>query len=1031
MSLAKIAVEKKTVTYFAIFLMTVAGLAAYGQLGQLEDPQFTVKTAVVTTFYPGASPAEVELEVTDLIERAIQEIPELDYLHSISRAGVSIIKVEIKQNYWADVLPQIWDVLRKKIRNIHDKLPPGASTPLVSDDFSEVYGFVLAVTGDGFTLLELDDYVDIIKKELSLVDGVARCELWGTPRKVIYIDASQAQLAQLGLTAETVIQQLRQQNVVVDAGSIDIDDRRLRVAPTGTFQRPEDIGELTLRASPIDGLGAGPAAARSADIIRLRDIASITATYERPVQWWMRQNGNEPAFAVSISPKSGSNVVEVGKRIEQRLDEVIADLPVGIELEKVAWQADLVEESIDGFIWNLVAAVAIVLVVLFVSMGLRMAIIIGIGGLVLTIIGTFMIMDIWGIDLQRMSLGALIIAMGMMVDNAIVVADGIAVRLEKGMDRKQAAIEAASQPAIPLLGATVIATIAFYPIFAAKSDVGEYCRSLFQVVGTALVLSWIMAMTIIPLLCIAMLPTPKKRSENQDPYGGRLFVLFRRLLGTAIGFKWPVMAGLVILLGVAIWGFGFVNQMFFPDSSRPQLMVDYWAPQGTRIEQVREDVRVIEQKLLPHPLVKSVTTFVGQGPPRSYLPVDPEVPYPEYAEFVLNFEDYKDAFKLAEEIEPWLKDNIPEALTRVRKYGVGPSDTWKFEALFSGPGDADLKTLRRLARQGMEILDDCPLAREVRTNMRQRVPKIVPRYDQQRGRWAMVSREDIGKATKRAFDGLPVGLYRERKDLYSIIFRQTEGERARAAADIETLAVLPAMSSKPVPLSQVTKDIGVEWEDPIIRRWDRRRSVRVQCSPVDGVTYPTLRAAVLDRFNAIELPPGYTMEWRGEYDSTATAQASLGPGVIPASLLIAFIVVALFNAFRPPLVIFCTIPLAMIGVTFGFIVTRGAFGFLALLGLMSLAGMMIKNAIVLIDEINLNLAGGKTPYQSVVDAAVSRLRPVFNAAATTVLGVIPLLQDPFWVAMAITIMFGLAFGTVLTMIVIPVLYACFFRIRPG
>ncbi|MFB3079513.1 MAG: efflux RND transporter permease subunit, partial [Lysobacterales bacterium] len=414
---------------------------------------------------------------------------------------------------------------------------------------------------------------------------------------------------------------------------------------------------------------------------------------------------------------AGSNVVEVGKRIEQRLAEVMAELPIGIETHKIAWQADQVEESIVGFLVNLVEAVLIVLAVLWLTMGLRMAVIIGIGGLVFTIIGTLLIMFIWGIDLQRMSLGALIIAMGMMVDNAIVIADGISVRIQQGMDRTKAAIEAASLPATPLLGATVIAVMAFYPIYAATSDVGEYCGSLFQVVGASLLLSWVLSVTIVPLLCIALLPEPEAGGA-QDQYGGRFYTVFSGLLGSAIRFKWPFMVIMIGLFVMSVFSFQYVNQMFFPDSSRPQLMIDYWAPQGTRIQQVKADVRAIEQKLIDHPLVESVSTFVGQGPPRFYLPVEPEMPYPEYAELVVNFRDYHDVQTLAVEIEPWLTANVPQALVRVRKFGVGPSDTWQIEALFSGPANADLGTLRNLAQQGVAILEANPLAREVRTNMR-------------------------------------------------------------------------------------------------------------------------------------------------------------------------------------------------------------------------------------------------------------------------------------------------------------------------
>jgi len=422
-----------------------------------------------------------------------------------------------------------------------------------------------------------------------------------------------------------------------------------------------------------------------------------------------------------------------------------------------------------------------------------------------------------------------------------------------------------------------------------------------------------------------------------------------------------------------------------------------------------------------------VSTFMGMGPPRFYLPVDPELPYQSYAQLIVNTETLADVHALVRELEPWMRDNVPEALIRVRKYDVGPSNTWKIEARFSGPAVADPAVLRNLAAQGVGILEASPWAKQVRTDWRQRVKKVILDYDQERARWAAVSRGDIANATKRAFDGLRVGLYREQDDLLPIILRHSEDERQQAAAGLDTLQVLPALSDRPVPLSQVTDSIAVAWEDPIIWRWDRRRAITVQATPY-GTTADDLRNRILADFEAIELPPGYRLEWDGEYDSMTTAQEGLKPGLAPALGLMAVIVVALFNAFRPPLIIACTIPFAMIGITIGLLATGNSFGFMALLGAMSLSGMMIKNAIVLLDQLNLELAAGKPPYQAVIDAAVSRLRPVILAAGTTVLGLIPLLQDVFWVSMAITIMAGLTFGTLLTMVVIPVLYVIFFKV---
>jgi multidrug efflux pump subunit AcrB len=1027
MSLASLAIEKRAVTYFAVFLLGVGGIASFSSLGQLEDPEYTVKTAVITTGYPGANPDEVELEVTDRIELAIQEMKELDYVESYSRAGFSLIKAEIKPEYWSNRLPQIWDELRRKIRDVEATLPPGVGRPDVSDDFGDVFGFQLAVTGDGYNYAELEGFAKDIKKELSIVEGVARVDLWGVQNKVIYLDTSEAQLSELGLTDFDIEATLKQQNMVVDAGGVDLQSKRFRIAPTGEFESPKDIGDLTVRASMRDVLlnvTSGPDL-RSDELIRIRDIGTIRRGYREPPLSRMRHDG-DPAIGISITNVSGVNIVEMGRGVDERLEELIAELPIGIEVHRVHWQSDIVAAAVNGFLINFAEAVGIVLLVLTLVMGLRMGVIIG-SSLILTILGSFVLMAVLGINLQRMSLGALVIALGMMVDNSIVVADGIAVRLQKGMERKRAAIEAASQAAMPLLGATVVAVMAFYPIYASVESAGEYCRTLFTVVAISLLTSWVVSMTLTPLQCIDMLPAPKGAGESADPYAGGFYQRFRGILERAIRLRLLTLGAMIALLVVAVVGFGSVKQLFFPDSSMPKFMVDYWAPEGTRIQQVAADIKKAETELLADERVQSVATFIGMGPPRFYLPVEPESPYQSYAQFIVNLDNFRDVDSLMVKFDSWFEENYPQALVPIRKYGVGPSNTWRFELRISGPAVADPGILRSLAGQVVGILEANPLCDYARTDWRQRVQKVVPEYNQERARWAAVTRDDIGRTTKRAFDGLTVGLYREEDDLIPIVLRHVEEERKNVGG-IEILQIQPRLTNKTLPLSQVTDGVDVEWEDPLIWRRDRRRTITVQANPIFGVTLPTLRAEVLEEVEKIELPPGYAMEWGAEYEDTADSQASLIPGVIPAVAIILFIIVALFNAFRPPLIIILTIPFAAIGITAGLLGTGTPFGFLALLGAMSLAGMMIKNAIVLLDEIRLNVAAGKDPYQSVVDSAVSRLRPVVLAAATTVLGVIPLLQDVFWIGMAVTIMAGLTFGTVLTMVLVPVLYATLFRI---
>jgi multidrug efflux pump subunit AcrB len=1038
MNLAKLAIENRAVTYFAIFLIVAGGISSFFSLGQLEDPAFTVKTAVVTTAYPGASPEQVELEVTDRIEVAIQEMAEIDYLESWSRAGLSLIKVNIKSEYWSDRLPQVWNKLRAKVRDVESQLPPGTGRPDVSDDFGDVFGFQIALTAEGFSYSELEAYAKSVKKELSLVKGVARVDLWGVQEKAIYLDVAQTQLAELGITDANLEATLSQQNMVVDAGNVDLQNRRMRIAPSGEFTSPEEIADLSVVTSMADtllNLGASVTGdtslrpATSDEIIRIRDIGDVTEGYLDPPHWQMRFNG-KPALGVSITNVAGANVVEVGRAIDQAIDGLMKRLPIGIELQRVHWMSDIVDSAVKDFLINFGEAVLIVLVIIAFSMGMRMGLIIG-TALIATILVSFILMAILDIDLQRMSLGALVIALGMMVDNAIVVADGMAVRLQKGMDRTQAAIESAQVPSMPLLGATIIAVMAFYPIFASVEDAGEYCRTLFSVVAISLISSWIISMTVTPMQCIDMLPEPDKDASAADPYGSGFYRVYRRLVEKAIRFRWLTLGVLVVLLGASVAGFGQLKQQFFPFSSMTKFMVDVWYPEGTRIQDVAAGLEGIEQHLLADERVETVTSFIGQGPPRFYLPVDPEDPYTSYAQLIVNVNDYREIDAMLAELTPWFAEHYPDSQIPVRKYGVGPATTWKFQVRISGPAEADPALLRSYAEQGMAIVKASPLAATVRSNWRERTARVVPAYNQERARWANVTRPDVASATKRAFDGLNIGLYREQDDLIPIVLRYQEEDRANVGG-LGVLQVQGGQATETVPLAQVTDGVPLAWEDPLVWRRDRRRTITIQSNPIQGETLPSLRSSVLQEFDRLadSLPGGYTLEWGGEHEDTLDAQASLVPGVVPAVAIMLFIIVMLFNAFRPLLVIVFTIPFALIGIIVGLMPTGTPFGFLALLGAMSLAGMMIKNAIVLLDQVNIEIEDGRKPYDAVLAAAASRLRPVILAAATTVLGVAPLLQDVFWIGMAITIMFGLTFGTILTMVMVPVLYATLNRLQP-
>ncbi|MCU7933182.1 MAG: efflux RND transporter permease subunit [Candidatus Thiodiazotropha sp. (ex Codakia rugifera)] len=1012
MNITEFAVRNQIITYFTVALLVVAGLYGFFSLGQLEDPAFTVKTAVIVTPYPGASAVEVEQEVTDRIEGALQEMPELDALHSLSRAGSSLIKVEIKPEYWSDSLPQVWDKLRRKVNDIQGDLPDGVAPSQVSDDFGDVFGLLLGVVGYGYSYHELEHHTKQLQKEMSLVEGVARVDIWGIQDAAVFIDVTETQLAKLGVAGPTIKSILEKQNLVVDAGHVEVGSQRYNIHPSGAFRSPADIGDLL-----IPGQNEG---SDSDSFIHIRDIGTIREGYTDPPNNLMRLNG-QPGLVLAISNVSGTNVVDMGQRVSQRLDELQSNLPVGIELERIHWQSDIVDDAVNSFLINFAEAVIIVLVVLTIAMGWKMAVIIG-TALTLTILSTFLAMAVFGIDLHRMSLGALIIALGMMVDNAIVVAESYVVRVKDGEEKEQAAITSATRPSMSLLGATVIAIMAFYPIFASTEAAGEYCRSLFIVVAISLLASWFVSLTITPLQCIHMLDLPTTSDQQES----RWLRGFREILEKTLHLRWLTVGSTIVLLIIALIAFGNVKQIFFPDSSMTKFMVDYWAPESTRIQQTADSIQNIEKHLLDDARIKDVAAFIGQGSPRFYLPVDPESPYSSYGQLIVNVQSLDVIDDVVKELDHWLAKNVPEALTRVRKYSVGPGQTWKFEARFLGPSKANPAVLRDLAQQGLDILRTSPLAKEVSTDWRQPTLQVVPVYSQLKGRNAGISRDDLANVTKRVYDGVVVGTYRNDDDELPIIWRDSIAERE--ASSLDTLQIQPPNQAYTVPLGQVTDDIDTEWTDPLIWRYNRHRAITVRATP-DDTTTVELRASVIDAFNDIELPPGYSLRWFGEHKSTVDSQASLIPGVVPALAIIVFILVALFNAMRPMLLIVTIIPFVMIGVSIGLLSTNAAFGFVSLLGVMSLAGMMIKNSVVLVDQINIEKAAGKSEYQAIVDGTVSRLRPVFLAAATTVLGVLPLLSDVFWQGLAISIMAGLSFGTLLTMLLLPVFYSIYFRVQ--
>jgi len=1016
MNIAELAIRKKPFFLFMCLVLAGAGVVAYFQMGKLEDPEFTIKTAIVLTPYPGASPVQVEEEVSDRIEKAVQRLDRLDFVQTESRAGMSIAHVHLKDSVPSADVPQEWDHLRRRISDIQASLPRGAGPSEVMDDFGDVYGVLMALTGEDYTYRELEHYAEIIRKELLLSDEVARVELWGEQIECVYVDISRSRLAELGLSMNQVLAALESQSLVVDAGAVDVGRDRVRYLVGGEFSSVEDIGRLVL--------GALPRPDREGMIL-LKDIARVEHGYLDPPSRLMRYNGQN-AIGLAVSAVSGGNVVRMGQEVYYRLAELEQRLPPGVEAHFVAFQPDKVTEAINKFMLNLLQAVTIVITLLLVFMGLRSGVIIGLG-LFLTILVTFVLMRHMGMEMDRVSLGALIIALGMLVDNSIVVTEGMLVRIQTGMRKLEAAVETVRETGWPLLGATLVAVLAFMPIVLAGDDTGEYTRGLFLVIAFSLLVSWLLAMSVTPLWGHMFLGRDIRGRKGTDPYSGRIYLFYRSLLIFFLRRKKTLLGSMALLFVLAVFGFSFVDKTFFPPSTRPQLKLDYWLPEGSRIQAAARDLETIEKDLQEHPHVRSVTSFIGEGAPRFYLAMEPQLPNPSFSQLIINIDDSRNLDRVAVFAEEYLMENYPYAQPRVRKFPMGPPVEYSVEVRFSGP---DAEVLLDLADRAKEIMRRDFDSKEVRHNWRQMVKVRKLDYSQPRGLRAGVDRQDVARAVMLNYEGLEIARYREGDKLLPVILRPP-GDARKRSEDLLALDVRSPGASEGVPLGQVVPGASLIWEEGIIVRRDRQKTVTAQCEPVQGSA-----RELVDRIRGdveeIELPPGYRMEWGGEYEKSTESQAEVFSGVPLSFMLMALVVVALFSSLRQPLIILLVLPLAMIGVTTGLLATGQPFGFLALLGTLSLSGMLIKNVVVLINRIDSNLALGQDPYKAVLDASVSRLRPVMMATMSTVMGMTPLLFDIFWLSMAIAIIFGLTFATVLTLLVVPVLYALFFRIgAPG
>jgi len=1009
MNIAQFFIERRVITLVLTVVMLGAGMVSYQGLSRLEDPEFTIKDALVITSYPGASAAEVEKEVSDRLEKAVQKMGQLKRVVSKSDRGLSTLTVTIKDNYDKTTLPQVWDELRRKVADTQRDLPPGVGQPLVVDDYGDVYGIFLAFSGDGYSYAEIKDVVDFMRRKLLLVEGVGKIDTYGERTEAIYVELSRDRMSQLGIPADAVINELYQKNLVTDSGRVQVGSEFITLSPTGEIKTVDQFGNILISS-------------QGSDQIYLKDIAKVWRGYVEPQNPVILYD-SKPAIGLGISTISGGNVIEMGEALKKRFAELKSEIPIGIEAGLVSVQSDAVNVAIKGFVISLLEAVVIVIIVLLFFMGVRSGMLIGFV-LLLTIAGTFIFLAPMEVALERISLGALIIALGMLVDNAIVVVDGVLVRLEKGEDAKHAAIEVVKQTAVPLLGATIIAILAFAAIGTSDDNTGEFCRSLYQVVLVSLLLSWVTAVTITPLLCVMFLKQPKKESEPRDPYAGGFYAMYKGFLRLCIRLKTITLLVVVGLFIASLWGFQFVEQSFFPPSTRPQIMVDLWLPQGTHIKETEKLASAVSDYAKQQEGVTHVTSLVGKGGLRFLLTYTPEKTNNAYAQLLVDVESPDIIEKLLVNMEAHIKKTYPDVLGYASKFQLGPGSTGKIQARLNGP---DRNVLRELSEQVKTILYENPNSKGVRTDWRQRVKVVRPIVAEKQANLNGITRPDIARALLEGFQGERVGVYRENDLLLPIILRAEEVNRSDISS-LNNLQIWSPAAGEMIPLRQVVSGFETKFEDEIIMRRDRKPTITVYADPIVGPA-SVLFAQVRSQIEAIELPSGYEMEWGGEYEDSGNAQAGLAASLPMFVMVMVLITILLFNSLRQPLIIWLVVPLALIGVTVGLLSTNQPFGFMSLLGFLSLMGMLIKNAIVLIDEIVLQSSEDKDLITAIVDSGTSRLRPVAMAALTTALGMIPLIFDAFFVAMAITIIAGLMFATLLTMIVVPVLYATFYKME--
>ena len=1012
-----------------IAILSLGGLLAYYVMPKLEDPEIVVRQAVVVGIYPGASSHQVELELTEPLEKSINKTGDISFTQSYSYADMCYVLVTLDPEVPADELQHKWTLMRNRL----EETPlPSEAQYMVKDDFGDVSGMFYALTGDGMSPKELETYADMIQRELQAIDDVGRIDIYGKIPRCINVSLRQDQLANLGVLPAEVVATLNGQNANVYSGYFKSGGRRIRVSVDDRYQTPDDIKSLVIQGHQNDQ-------------VRLGDIADVTLDDEKTLRAEMMRDGQH-ALGISISAASGTDIIKVGNEVTQKLEEIESTrLPAGVKCEKVFYQPERVSAALGTFMFNLVESVLLVIVLLIFCMNFRSGLILGIT-LVITVLGTIFVLYYFNGTLQRVSLASFVLAMGMLVDNAVVIVDGILVDSLAGKSRIEALTTIGRKTAIPLLGATLIAILAFLPIYLSPDVTGLYVRDMFIVLAVSLFLSWMLALMFVPILAKRWLVT-KEEQTPQALYNSRWHHMLANVLNKSLYHRKLTVSLMLLLLLAAVLGYQLMPQGLFPDMTYDQLYIEYQLPEGHDPRQVKSDLESMRKKLMAKDYVTHVTTSVGATPCRYNLVRSVALPSLSYGELIVDFKDAHTLDRHIDELQEQLTADYPDAYVKVKKYNL-MFMRYPIELRFLGP---DPEVLHQLADTAMAIVRKTGVMDPVTSDWMPRYPSLRVAYNQPSARDKGMTRSDVGLSLMSATDGLPVGVFysgTEKNNIYVNIM-DSKGQPQASLDDATVFSMLPDINkftdkeqllkalkngkmsqlTNTAQLAEVSDGLKIEWEEPVIPHYNGKRVQTIEGAAAPGYGIEEARRILEKEIDKLQIPSGYEVNWGGEKKATDMSIKNLFANYPLAVLLMFGILVWLFRSYRTSLLLFCCIPFVFVGVIPAMLLSGQNFGFVAIVGILGLVGMMLKNGIVLVDEIQLQLQSGKDSLQALIDASLSRLRPVSMASLTTVLGMVPLLFDDMFASIAAAIMGGLIAGTIIVLIIIPVLYSLFYKLK--